>query len=187
MGAWKVPAQISRFIKWVRGTHVVSHKVTAREMGQALLESALESVRMVDESLARHGMFERHAEVRHSGRYTAELLLFAVAPMDYMLTDMSESWAPRVRAAMREALVDRILGEPESQPQSRSWWRVAMTDRLGRYGSAARVGDLTGVGDSALEALGLHRDLIAEATLVTAFIGALNAWSEVIEACEIVD
>lgn len=144
----------------------------------------------IDRTLTSLDAFKDHPETHYSRTFTVEVMIYAMAPLDFILTSgfskQPPSTASRVRAGMHRALIETLLREAPGSRTEEQWLRH-ITDRLDRYCFVFGSGDINGVGGLAATAIGVPTHPLTQMALYELFLNALKSYPSLINAANIVD
>ena len=165
-------------------------KATADEFGHVLQNAAMDIASSIDRALTSLDAFKAQPEIHYSRTFTVEVMIYAMAPLDFILTSgfskQPPSTASRVRAGMHRALIETLLREAPGGRTEEQWQRY-ITDRFDRYTLAFDSGYVRGVGGLAATAIGVPTHPLTQMALYETFLTAVESYPRVINAVNIVD
>jgi len=154
-------------------------RVTPQQLAKALFEAALERMRSLHAALDDSGLLAQMPGATSSKEYALALMVFTLAPLDQVLSDLPMPHMRKVRAGVRS-----LFGEQFRLKETAETARL-LDLQLKTYARAARTGDLPALGHLAAVALGLEGEADAEHHLLSNYTSALNAWLTMIEGYQV--
>ena len=165
-------------------------KATADEFGHVLQNAAMDIASSIDRALTSLDAFKAQPEIHYSRTFTVEVMIYAMAPLDFILTTgltkLPPATASRVRAGMHRALIETLLREAPGSRTEEQWLRH-ITDRFDRYCFVFGSGDIFGVGGLAATAIGVPTHPLTQMALHDSFLNAVEIYPSLINAANIVD
>ena len=158
---------------------------TADQFARVLHNAAVKIADSIHRNLASLGALQGQPPIN----YSSELMIYALAPLDFILTSGLSKHPPatvsRLRAAMHRDLIEVLLRQPAVRTEEQ--WRSHITERFDRYSFAFGSGDVSGLVTLAATALGLRPHALTEMALHESFLATLENYPDVINAANIVD
>ncbi len=165
-------------------------KATADEYGRVLHNAAMDIASSIDRKLTSLDAFKVQPETHYSQTFTVEVMIYAMAPLDFALTTgltkLSPATASRLRTGMHRALIETLLRE-DPGGRTEEQWRHHIVDRFERYTFAFGSGDIFALAKLATTALGLPRHAMTQMALHESFLKSVESYRSLIDAANIVD